>query len=151
MNKPKVFISYSREDEAWKDQLLKHLKVSLDSDVLEVWDDTRIPVGSQWERELHEAIDHSRLAILLISADFLSSQYVRDVEVPTLLARSQAEDLALLPVLVRPCAWKTVSWIRDHQLFPGEGRALSGGSAVEIETDLAKIAEQVDQQLKVAA
>lgn len=147
MSTPEVFISYSHKDQSWKDQLLSHLSVSLDPDALEAWDDTRIPAGSAWEEELQRAMSEARIAILLISANYLSSKFVREVEVPALLDRSE-HGMPVLPILVRPCAWKTVDWLQSKELLPGDNRALSGGDKNTIEADLAKITEEVHRQLQ---
>lgn len=151
VTEPSVFVSYSRQDEAWKDRLVKHLRVSLDPEVIRVWDDTRIPAGSAWAEELQSAMRGAKLALLLISADYLASSYVREVEMPALLERSRKGELPVLPVLVRPCAWKTVDWIADRPILPAGDRALSGGTEASIDADLAEIAETVHQQLNRAA
>ena len=151
MRKPTVFISYSHRDEEWKELLVRHLGVILDRATVEVWDDIRIPAGSRWEQELRDAMNQARVAVLLISANYLSSDYVRQVEVPELLNRSQNDGLILLPILVRPCAWKTVQWLAEREVLPGQGRALSGGDPPQIDSDLAHIAEKVHEHLLVAA
>src|SRR5438445_11829981 len=83
--KPTLFISYSHKDEHWKDRLATHLKV-LDKDgLLDVWDDRRILGGDNWFREIKEAMEASSIALLLISADFLSSDFILTHEVQDLL------------------------------------------------------------------
>jgi hypothetical protein len=69
--RPTVFVSYSHQDEAWKDRLVKQLRVlELEGD-LEVWDDRRIAAGDEWLPEIEAAIARARAAVLLISAAFL--------------------------------------------------------------------------------
>ncbi len=68
---PKVFISYSHVDEAWKKRLVKQLQVLALEDVLEVWDDRRITAGEAWRPAIEVAMESARVALFLVSADFL--------------------------------------------------------------------------------
>lgn len=139
----KVFLSYSHVDSAWKDRLLRHLIVAIDRGSLSAWDDTRIPPGTEWEAEIERAMREADAAILLLSADFLSSQYIREREIPTLLQRHREHGLRMIPVLARPCPWRTVSWLRDLQLFPSGSEALSGLTESRVEAELARLTENL--------
>ena len=109
--RPTVFISYSHQDEAWKKRLVKQLQVlQLEGD-LEVWDDRRIDAGDDWKPKIEAAMARSRAAVLLISADFLTSRFIRGTEVPELLRRRESEGLRVIPVIVRPCPWQAVAWL----------------------------------------
>ncbi len=143
MTRPMVFISYSHADEAWKDRLVKHLKVLEQEDCLDLWDDQRIGAGGDWYREIQEAIKAARVAILLVSADFLISKFIRSEEVPPLLERREKDGLRIFPVLIKPCNWKQVKWLASFQLRPKDGRDISGGNEYQIETDMVAIAEEV--------
>jgi hypothetical protein len=151
MDRPTVFISYSHRDEAWKDRLVDHLRVTLDDDMIEVWDDTRIPAGSDWEQDLLASIERADLALLLISADFLSSEYIRNGEVPRLLTREREQGIRILPVMLRPCAWRTVDWLVTRQLLPEGGAPLSALDENGVETALAAITERVNEILGMRA
>lgn len=87
-NRPKVVISYSHKDEEIKDQLLTHLSIGKLKDVIDVWTDSKIPAGSDWREEIDRALKEASLAILLISADFLSSNAVQR-EVASLVKRQE--------------------------------------------------------------
>ena len=93
---PTVFISYSQKDEVWKNRLLTHLRISEKEGFLELWDDRRIKAGSEWRSEIQKAIDTADIGILLISADFLVSDFIRDEEIPRPLGGriEKAPDLA---------------------------------------------------------
>jgi TIR domain len=140
---PSVFISYSHKDEAWKDRLVTHLGVLQREGLLDTWDDRRIGAGDDWHEEIQQAIERASVAILLISADFLTSKFILEQEVLRLLERRQAERLHIVPVIVRPCAWKRVSWLSNIQSRPKNGRALSAGNEHQIEADLAAVADEV--------
>lgn len=62
------------------------------------WDDTRIELGDNWLPEINSAIEHARVAILVISANFLTSSFIRASEVPSLLRRRALGDLRVIPI-----------------------------------------------------
>lgn len=74
----KIFISYSHKDEAWKDRLVTQLGVLQMQDLLEVWDDRRIGGGDDWLPAIENALNSCNVAILLISANFLTSKFIFD-------------------------------------------------------------------------
>ncbi len=124
----KIFISYSHKDEAWKDRVATHLQVLEEQGILEVWDDRKIPPGEEWLQEIEEALDACDVALLLISTGFLTSRFSRfilDKEVPYLLERRERDRMRIVPVMVRPCAWKTVDWLSKFKIFPKDGKPLS--------------------------
>lgn len=69
---PKVFISYSHKDEYWKNRLQTQLAVLENQGLLSVWEDRQIAAGDEWYPAIEKAIESAHVAILLISADFLS-------------------------------------------------------------------------------
>ncbi|MBI4658642.1 MAG: toll/interleukin-1 receptor domain-containing protein [Verrucomicrobia bacterium] len=101
MKRDKVFISYSHKDKEWLDRLRPFL-AALESQRLTLWDDTKIPTGSEWDGEIKAALDASCAAVLLVSAAFLASDYIRRVELPALRAASENKLVRLFPILVRP-------------------------------------------------
>jgi tetratricopeptide (TPR) repeat protein len=143
MSSPTVFISYSHKDELWKERLVTQLRVLQMEGVLEVWDDRRIEAGLDWRPEIEQAIERAAVAILLVSADFLTSKFILGEEVPRLLERRQKEGLRVIPLIVRPCAWQAVKWLSPIQARPKDGRPLSSATAHQIEVDLAALALEV--------
>jgi len=140
---PTVFISYSHRDEAWKDRLVTQLGVLQRQGLLDLWDDRRIAAGEDWHGEIRAAMGRATVAVLLISADFLTSQFIQGEEVPALLQRRDTEGLHIYPIIVRPCAWKAVKWLSRIQVRPKDGRPLAAGSDYQIEADLAAVAEEI--------
>jgi hypothetical protein len=142
MTKPTVFISYSHKDEKWKDRLVTHLGVLQQEGLLDLWDDRRIGAGESWYEKIQETISKAKVAVLLVSADFLTSNFILGEEVPRLLKR-QGEGLRIFPIIIRPCAWKRVNWLARMNLRPRDGKPISSGNEHQIETDMADIAEEV--------
>ena len=141
-DKPSVFISYSCKDAEWKDRLVLQLRVLQRQSLIEVWEDSRIEAGDEWREEIEQALNQAAVAVLMISADFLTSNFILDNEVPALLQRREREGVRIIPVIVKPCPWKRVDWLAGLQARP-KGRALSGGSNHQVDTDLTAIAEEI--------
>jgi hypothetical protein len=138
-----VFISYSHKDEVWKDRLVTHLGVLQQEGLLDLWDDRRIGAGGNWYQKIQEAIAKARVAVLLVSADFLTSNFILSEEVPRLLELQDKEGLRIYPVIIRPCAWKRVKWLARMNLRPNDGRPISSGDEHQVDADLAAIADEV--------
>lgn len=101
----RAFISYSHKDERYLRELQTHLAPYIQSELVDIWDDTKILPGSKWREEIEKALYSSRVAVLLISPDFLASDIIMNFELPSLLAASKQEDTIILSVLLRPCAF----------------------------------------------
>ena len=144
---PTVFISYSHKDEAWKDRLCTQLGVLVHQKLIDTWDDRRIAVGDDWEPEIDRALQHAKAAVLMVSADFLTSKFILGKEVPALLKRRDRDGLRITPLIVRPCAWQTVDWLAKLQCRPKDGRALSAGDDNQVDQDLADLANEINKLL----
>ncbi|WP_438025810.1 toll/interleukin-1 receptor domain-containing protein [Sorangium sp. So ce233] len=149
--RPTVFISYHHQDKEWKDRLVQHLKVIEKQGLLEVWDDARIGAGENWRQEIAREIARARIAVLLVSADFLTSDFVLTEEVPRLLRGRQATGLRVVPVLVRPCLWQAVPWLAEMRLRPHDGRALSAGAGHSVDANLAAISGEILREINSVA
>jgi hypothetical protein len=126
MSKPKVFISYSHVDEKrWKNRLQKHLKVLERHGSLSFWDDRRIAAGQEWRAEIKAALDSADAAIVLISTDFLGSNFINDKEVPVILQHRISDGMKVFPLIVRSCPWQKVPWLEPLQARPTDGKPLA--------------------------
>lgn len=126
MPTPTVFISYSHKDEVWKDKLLPQLLTLATAGVnMQVWQDRKIDGGDKWYPEILEAMDKAEVAVLLISSDFLASDFCVKEEVPALLKRQEEQGMLLIPVLLRACTWKAHRWLRDRQMIPRDGKCVA--------------------------
>ncbi|MEM1953580.1 MAG: toll/interleukin-1 receptor domain-containing protein [Candidatus Caldarchaeum sp.] len=99
----KVFISYSHKDIEFLQRLLVHLRPLEKEGLIDLWADTKIKAGDKWKAEIENALRHARVAILLISADFLASQFIVENELPPILAKAEMEGTRIIPVIVKPC------------------------------------------------
>jgi hypothetical protein len=101
----KVFISYNRSDSRYLDELVIHLKPYMRNGSMEVWYDKKIEAGDAWFEEIQRAIDETRIAVLLVSAGFLASDFIYEHELAPLLEAYKAKEVKLLPVVVSPCTF----------------------------------------------
>ena len=146
-DKHTIFISYSPQDQDWKNRIVSHLAALEKQGMIDVWDDPRLGAGEDWYPATQKAIDSARIAILLISADYLTSQYLLKKEIPHLLEIRQQRGLSVIPVLVSQCLWQEVAWLRSIQIFPAGARPLSILSAADIEGEMVKLVKLVSNIL----
>jgi TIR domain len=144
MPKPTVFLSYSHQDEIWKDRVQTHLEVLGEIDV---WSDRRIELGTTWRPEIQAALERADVAVLLVSANFLTSGFILKEEVPVLLQRRKKDGLLVIPVIVRPCAWQAQPWLASVQAHPKDARPISKGRKAQVDEDLAALALKVRELL----
>lgn len=142
--KPTVFISYSHKDEKdWKDRVVTHLGVLRAQGLIEIWEDRQIEAGADWHKNIQDAMNVASIAVLLISANSLTSEYILNSEVPQLIERSVQQGVRIFPLVVEPCTWQAVKWLRAMNLRPTDGRPLSAGNENQIDTDLAALASEI--------
>jgi tetratricopeptide (TPR) repeat protein len=99
----RVFISYAREDKPWLERVKVHLAPLIRTGELDAWDDTLIEPGVRWQTSIANALADCHAAILLVSADYLASEFIFSQELPILLRAEEARGLSIIPVIVRPC------------------------------------------------
>jgi hypothetical protein len=145
MPEPSVFISYSHRDEDWKDCLVTHLGVLQQQGHFNLWTDREIGAGEDWLQKIQEAMDVASVAILLVSANSLTSEFILHEEMVRLLERRNREGLSIYPIIIKPCAWDGVAWLAHMQVCPREGRPLSAGSEYEIDAALTDCVELADR------
>jgi TIR domain-containing protein len=140
---PTVFISYSHQDEVWKDRLLDHLGGLEEEGLLKVWSDRNIGAGDEWLEEIRTAMSSARVAVFLVSAHSLKSKFIRHQEIPPLLDRREKEGMTFFPVIVRSCAWDVLPWLSRFQARPLDGRPLAGFQGNRRDAELTKIAKEI--------
>lgn len=101
----KIFISYSHADEDMKDELLKHLSPLYHMNLIETWHDRKMKAGHHIDSEISSEIKTSNLILLLVSADFLNSEYCYHREMIEAVKRHNNKEAVVIPVILRHCYW----------------------------------------------
>lgn len=142
-----VFISYSHADRGWLERLQKHLK-PLQREGIEVWADTRLKAGEQWRDEIREALSNTRVAILLISADFLASDFIVTNELPPLLTAAEEDGATILPVIISACGYVRMESLSRFQAVNDPAKPLVDMRRGNREKVLDQVARAVEDALK---
>lgn len=104
---PNIFISYSHKDREWLNRLQTHLKVlQYLYGQINYWDDTKIGTGDKWLKEIEENLKSATIAILMVSTDFLASDFVMRKEVPQLLDAANRRGVRIMPLILSPCLFE---------------------------------------------
>jgi hypothetical protein len=140
---PSVFISYSHRDEAWKDRLLHVLGSRADATRVTVWNDRQIAPGAEWFTDIETAMNHAAIAVCLITCEYLQSRFCTEYEVGPLLARRERAGLVLVPVLIAPCEWESVHWLKPIQMLPRDGKTIAVDFAGREDELLAEVAAAI--------
>jgi parallel beta-helix repeat protein len=136
----RVFISYSHQDRGWLEKLKKYLAPL--SNQLTVWDDQEIKPGVPWRAEIRSALDSARVAVLLVTQDFLNSKFIMNEELPIILESNKAEGLQVLWVAVKASLYKETQ-LAELQSTNDPSRPLHSLRGATRDTELVKIAESI--------
>ena len=141
-----IFYSYAHADEALRNELEKHLSLLQRQGLIVPWHDRDIQAGSEWKQEIDFHMDTASLILLLISPDFLASNYCYDYEMQRAMERHRRREARVIPVIMRPCDWQTAPF-GALQALPRNGRPITiwdnqDQAFLEIEQSLRALIEQ---------
>jgi hypothetical protein len=120
----KLFLSYSHRDEEFRNQLETHLAILKRQGIVEVWHDRRIQAGQDIHHSIDQNIETSEVILLLVSADFLASDYCYDIEMKRAIQRHETGSARVIPVILRPCDWHNTPF--GHlRATPTDGKPIS--------------------------
>jgi HEAT repeat protein len=142
----KVFISYSHQDAEFLQRLQVHLAPEVRNKRVDLWDDTKIAPGAKWRSEIDKALQAAKVAVLLVSADFLASDFIALNELPPLLSAAESEGVTILPVLLKPCSYKNTP-LAEFQFVNKPLTPLIRMSEAEREETWVRVAESITQAL----
>ena len=123
--------------------MVEQLGVLAREGLIDIWDDTRLRAGEAWLSILDEEMRNARIAVLLISASFLTSDFIRDEEVPRLYDRHEADGLTMYPLLVRSCPWQEVPWLARMQIHPRGAKPLASYRSAKVDEVVADVALEI--------
>lgn len=109
----KVFVSYSHVDKEFLVDIKRHFKPFLSQ--IDFWDDSKILPGQKWKKEISDAINLTKVAILLVSTDFLGSDFISNNELPALLKAARKDGASILIVIIKPCLFEVFPSLNQYQ------------------------------------
>lgn len=142
-----VFLSYAREDEQLVEQLKKHLKILKRQGLITSWYDREISGGMEWRREIDKHLNTAQIILLLVSADFMTSDYSDSREMMQALKRHQAGEARVIPILLRPVDWRETPLVQLYALPSNAIPITSWSNGDEAFSDVAKGIRRVVEEL----
>jgi|GEM_PF-1224943 len=139
-----VFISYSHKDKRLLGELNIMLQPLVRLGTITTWDDTRISAGARWLEEINNALGSARVAVLLVSPEFLASDFITKVELPTLLRAAERDGLTILWVAVKPSLYRLTA-IAEYQAANDPAKPLAALSRWKRDKELLAICEKIEQ------
>ena len=109
-----VFISYSHKDERWLSEMQTHLKPYLRNRSVTAWSDRQIVPGSKWFSEIQDALTRTSVAVLLVTPDFLASEFIHKHELTPIIGEAERGGVRIMWILVRACAFAETP-LKDYQ------------------------------------
>jgi formylglycine-generating enzyme required for sulfatase activity len=122
-NLPRIFIAYSRQDKAQLEQIRTHLRVLERGGHCHIFYDGVIEVGERWNPRIKAELHQADIFLLLVSAEFLDSDFVNEIELPIILQREQDGSARVMPVILRECLWQ-YSALEPFQAILHEGQPI---------------------------
>src|SRR5215831_7001622 len=140
-----VFISYSHKDAKWLEKLKQFLGPLEEQELIRVWDDTEIRPGSDWLDEIRKALESARVAVFLVTQNFLASPFIRDKELPALVEAAANRGCLIFWIAV------SSSTVEDSLLAKFQG-AISPGLPLDLmsEPEQNKVLADIYRKMKAA-
>lgn len=142
----RAFISYSHKDLAMLEEFRAQLRTVPDTD-LHVWDDRRIKPGTRWRNSILREIGTAKVALLLVSQDFLDSSFIQEAELPKLLEDEEREGIKVLTLFLEECNVASVPHLEKVQGINSPGMPLSKLGITERSEVLKSAAKEVHSVL----
>src|SRR5438270_10348798 len=118
-----ILLCYAREDEVLRQGLEKHLRILKRQGIINLWHDRNISAGTEWEREIDNHLNSARIILLLISPDFLDSDYCYSIEMKRAMERHEQEEARVIPIILRPVYWSKTPFGK-LQALPSDGKPI---------------------------
>lgn len=119
-----IFFSYSHKDEDLRDELESHLAFLRWQGRISAWHDRRLLPGNEWDHVIKKELNQADIILLLVTHNFINSQYCWDVEVKRALERHDAEEASVVPIILKPCLWEETPFSKLNAL-PKDGKAVT--------------------------
>ncbi len=138
----RVFFSYSQQDKQWLDEILKRLQPFLRKQPFLLWDESQIQAGKEWQKEINQALSSAKVAVLLVSPDFLASDFIAEQILSPLLDAAMNEGLTILWIAVRSCSYQETE-IEHYQAVNKPSMPLAALKGSKRDDALVSICQQI--------
>lgn len=145
-NPPTVFVSYAHADES-ASEIIKRFTALERQKLLKLWYDAHINTGEEWEAEILKKIHSCHIAVILISTNFLDSDFIQTTEIPLLLKRKQTAGILLLPILIESADWESAEWLSKLQMMFTKEGGLSDDHCVR-KKQLTEMSRSIREQIQ---
>ncbi len=124
-----IFFCYAHEDEALLNKLKLHLRPLQRQGLIDVWHDRDISAGTEWEQEIKKHLNAAKIILLLVSPDFMDSDYCYSIEMRRALERHQRGEARVIPIILRPVYWQGI--LGNLQALPTDAKPVRSWSDVD--------------------
>lgn len=142
-----ILISYAHEDSDWLTELKKNLKPFIRVSSMKVWDDTAIPVGSDWKLKIMNTISSTKAAVLLVSHNYLDSDFIYEVELPAIFDAAKEGHLKILWFTLDSCAYDKISLLVKCQALAKPDQPLVNLNEADKQTRFVDICRKIEEAL----
>ena len=143
-----LFFSYSHNDENLRNELEKHLSLLRRQGVIDLWSDHRIGPGEDISHGIDQRLESADIILLLISPDFLDSDYCYEVEMKRAMERHERGEARVIPIILRPCDWHTAPF-GGLKALPADGKPVTKHQTLDDAfLDITRAIREVVQQLR---
>jgi predicted CopG family antitoxin len=119
-----IFCCYAHEDERLLDKLKTHLQPQQRQGLIHIWYDRDISAGAEWEKEIEQQLNNAQVILLLVSPDFMASDYCYNKEMQHVLERHARGEVRAIPIILRPTDWR-ITPLGKLQPLPKDGKAIT--------------------------
>ena len=163
-----IFYSYSHQDEALRDELEKQLSILKKLKIVRTWHDRKICAGTEWADDINDHLNTADIILLLISADFLASEYCCEIELDRSMKRHEAREARVIPIILRDVDWRdapfgklqalpsnakpVTSWPNRDEAFADVARGIRAtieALSVAVESEPENISDSSDDEVNV--
>lgn len=141
-----VFVSYARADSAYLSRVLVHLRPLERSGRIDLWHDGKLAPGRPWRPELDRALMRASVAVLIVSANFMASDFIYESELPPLVRRAKAEGVSIFPIVFGHCLFDENEHLAGLQLFNDPEHPIAHLPPGEADAILVKMAKAVRER-----
>ena len=142
-----IFVCYARKDKEQLEELEKHLSLLRKQNIIDVWYDRDISAGTDWEKEIAIHLNKADIILLLVSPDFMNSDYCYSVEMMRAMERHEQKKARVIPIILRPVYWKGAPF-GEIQALPRDAKPMIGSYWRYVDEAFYDVAEGIRQAVE---